>query len=201
MAMILRMKGGAADGVESRSGRLTGRVGVLSYVLMGVVALTAAACSERPEERSRDEAARKPVATAPADTEEPAATQPAEEPEGVDPAELSAYDPNPPYPVQLVVRDPEKDDQPGWLRITELAEGAALGGTRGSFPEPNRIYVDTHDVQRLRLHLGQLPIEANRRIILQIDGHGIELRRGRAYIDLERRHTGVWEVIPRPDGG
>ncbi len=134
------------------------------------------------EESKADE----PVATAPAET------QPAE------PELESEYTSEPPYTVKLYVRDPE-EKQPGWLRITEMMDGDSLAKTTGTFPERNRIYIDTDNVQRIRIHIDQLPISPNKRIILRIDDQPMELaRRDRLYVYLEKQTNGAWASVEPP---
>jgi len=116
------------------------------------------------------------------------ATQPASRPSSI-------YDSKPPYPVKLYVRSPE-DKQPGWLKVTALADTNSLATCKGTFPERNRIVVETDNVHQLRLHIGHLPLAARKRIVLRIDDQGIELsHKKRAFVFLERRSTGEWKVV------
>ena len=108
----------------------------------------------------------KPIPSPPTSTR-PAQTQPA-----------STYDSKPPYPVKLYVRRPEAA-QPGWLKILKLADDAQAATAAGAFPEKNRIYVDTHNVQQIQIRIGHLPLAERKRIVLQIDGQGIEIARKR----------------------
>lgn len=136
-----------------------------------------------------------PTASAPSQPTTQPATQPATRPATQPTSQpSSSYDSKPPYPVRLYVRTPE-DKQPGWLKITELADTDALAICKGEFPERNRIVVETDNVRRLRLHIGHLPLAARKRIVLRIDDQGIELaHKKRAYVFLERRSTGEWVV-------
>jgi hypothetical protein len=125
--------------------------------------------------------ASQPVAT------QPVATQPAM-PE-------STYDSKPPYPVKLYVRSPD-DKQPGWLKILTLADESRIATVDGSFPRQNRIYVDTDNVQLLRIHIDHLPLAPRKRIVLQIDDQGIELaRKKREFVILTRTPAGIWNVV------
>lgn len=118
---------------------------------------------------------------------EPAATAPAK-PE-------STYSSKPPYPVHLYVLDPA-EEQPGWLRIEELINPNQMGELTGSFPERNKLYVDTVNVRRIRIHISHLPLAEGRRIALQLDRKGMELtRKDREYVTLELRPTGAWESV------
>ena len=123
-----------------------------------------------------------PAATQPAARTQPAATLPA-----------STYDSRPPYPVQLHVRSPA-DEQPGWLKIVELVDGDRPATASGTFPEKNRIVVDTGNVQQIRVHVGHLPLARKKRVVLQIDGQAMELSRQRDFTTLKRRPTGEWVV-------
>lgn len=112
----------------------------------------------------------------------------------------SEYDPTPPYTVKLYVRDPEAK-QPGWLKIMELADTSALATSVGTFPERNRIYVDTENVTRIRIHIDQLPLAPNTRIVLQIDDQPMELvRKERTHVYLERQSNGSWQTVTPKKG-
>lgn len=141
--------------------------------------------AERSQTRETQPEA-KPPTTRPADT------QPASRPEPPQP--VSTYDSRPPYPVALYVKSP-KEEQPGWLRIEALAEEGKLATAQGRFPEQNRIYVNTGNVRRIRIHVGHLPLRANERVILQIDGQGMVISRTRPFTTLELSPTGQWKVL------
>lgn len=114
---------------------------------------------------------------------------------------ISEYDSTPPYTVRLYVREPD-EDQPGWLKITEFADADRLATSVGTFPERNRIYVNTDNVRRLRVHVDQLPLAPNRRTILQIDNQPMELvrSRDRRYVYLERQPNGSWQSVTPKTG-
>jgi hypothetical protein len=105
----------------------------------------------------------------------------------------STYDSSPPYPVSLFVESPE-DKQPGWLKVEKLADDKQMATVKGRFPEQNRIYVDTTNVRRIRIHVGHLPLAPNERVILQIDKQGMVLSRGEPFVTLNRLQTGEWVV-------
>ena len=176
------------------------RPGVLRHAGMGIALLLslAAGCPKKDQAPSATRPsglASSALTTRPTSTpaSQPAASQPV-----VKPPE-SSYDAKPPYPVMLYVRDPA-EKQPGWLRILELNVDGQLATTAGTFPRKNRIHVETNNVRRLRLHLGQLPLAEGKRTVLQIDKQGIELkRRGREYVYLERRPTGAWNRVDPPE--
>lgn len=149
--------------------------------------------TDQAEESTTDSVSRtEPPATRAKPPEPPAAVRPAPEPE-TQPA--SSYRSEPPYPVKLYVRDP-KAEQPGWLRIMELEEPGLPATADGSFPEHNRIYVDTSNVKRLRLHISHLPLAERKSIILIIDERSIQLaRKKRKYVYLERSPAGLWDVV------
>lgn len=133
-----------------------------------------------------------PVATRPATTTTASAPATASAPVPAKPA--STYDSAPPYTVRLYVEHPQ-DPQPGWLKIVELTDRDTLATCTGEFPERNRIFIDTENVRKLRLHIGHLPLAAGQRTILHIDEQSMQLTtRNRRYIHFERRDTGEWEV-------
>jgi len=138
-----------------------------------------------------DRPANKPTDTRPSitpTTKPTPATRPTDEP----PA--STFDTRPPYAVQLYVRKPE-DKQPGWLKILTLDDEHAVAKAHGEFPKQNIADVTTENVRSIRVELGYLPLAEGKRVILRIDGQGIEItQRDRRFITLERRSTGQWEV-------
>lgn len=143
-------------------------------------AVTPPAASQ-PETPAGAEATVKQVQTQPTPT-----TQPTSQPE-------SSYSSRPPYPVQLFVTDPE-EKQPGWLRIEKLEDAHRVGTAHGTFPEQNLIRIETGNVTQLRIHVGHLPLRANKRLILQIDGQGMVISREEPFATLEKRPTGEWVV-------
>lgn len=142
--------------------------------------------------------AKEPVAPSPATVPETLpATRPAEtRPEQAQP--VSTYESRPPYPVSLFVKDPS-EKQPGWLRIEELASESQLATAHGRFPEQNRIYVDTGNVRRIRIHVGHLPLRPKERVILQIDGQGMVISRDRPFTTLQLSPTGEWSIVKEKD--
>jgi len=106
----------------------------------------------------------------------------------------STYDSRPPYPVDLFVKNPT-EKQPGWLRIEGLLDKSEPATAQGRFPEQNRIYVDTNNVSRIRIHVGHLPLRPKERVILQIDGQGMVISGSRRFTTLERLPTGEWVIV------
>jgi len=104
----------------------------------------------------------------------------------------STYESKPPYPVEIHVRTP-KDEQPGWLKITALADTKSPAGVKGSFPEQNLMIVETQNVARLEIHAGHLPLAARKRVVLRIDKQGIQLIGDNTIVVMTRRPTGAWE--------
>lgn len=182
------------QGASARTGWRSQWIGCL--ILTGTLL---SGCEDQPGRQKTPvvEAPQTPM-TAPAT--EPAAvsaTAPATRPTTAPATQpMSKYDPTPPYPVDLHVRAPE-DPQPGWLRVTALADEEALARASGVFPEKNRMYVETENVYGLRVYLRKLPLAEGHRTFLRIDGQNFELlRKGRVYVTLQRRPTGEWDVVP-----
>ena len=177
-----------------------------AVILFGVALLvTAPGCPKqkkpvapsKPAASDVETATPAPVATPPPATP-PAATQPATtQPVTTRPA--STYHPKPPYPVELYVLDPD-EKQPGWIRIMELANDKAIATGKGTFPEQNRIYITTDNVQRLRIHIKHLPLNLRKRTILRIDEQPMVLstKKKREHVFLHRLSTGEWVVDPPP---
>jgi hypothetical protein len=159
---------------------------------VGVAVLTVVACNRRtqPQQASESRPASAPhTATSP---EEAPATQPATRQREELPA--STFDTHPPYTVQLYVRKPE-DKQPGWLRVLALQDKDSVARAQGVFPRQNIIEVNTENIHQIQVELGYLPLAEGKRVVLRIDGQGIEItQRDRRFITLERRPTGRWEV-------
>lgn len=186
----------------------THAVSILSLLL---VATFAAGCNNKPRQRQTADLAKGPPATqatSPEDTPPPPPPTVVVGPGSTDtaPAETQAAQPvpetmpassylsEPPYTVRLYLRSPE-EEQPGWLKVLDLANQDSPATCTGEFPERNRIQVQTDNVRRLRLHIAHLPLAADRRTFLRIDNQGIELaRRDRRYIFFERLTTGEWVV-------
>jgi hypothetical protein len=181
-----------------------------SLALAAAVLLTALACNRqtqpppavktRPAGEStptppRDDSPARPIATRPADT---TATKPAVATKPADELPPSTFDTRPPYAVQLHVRKPE-DKQPGWLKILALGDEHAVAKAAGQFPQQNIIEVTTDNIRRLQIELGYLPLAEGKRVVLRIDGQGIEItQRDRRFFTLERRPTGQWQVEKPP---
>ncbi|HSW45126.1 MAG TPA: hypothetical protein VLM89_06105 [Phycisphaerae bacterium] len=172
-----------------------------AWVLAAVLAAGMPACKKSSEHKvvppsTQPEA--RPAASAPATTA--AASEPASQPTTQAASQpVSSYISHPPYPVQLYVLSPE-DKQPGWLKILQLADDNALAVCKGVFPEQNLIEVETGNVARLRIHIGHLPIGERKRIVLRLDGQGIELaRKNRAFVILQRSPTGQWRITSSED--
>jgi len=142
-----------------------------------------------------DHPAVKPSTTQPAPAP---ATKPAVATHPSDELPPSTFDSHPPYTVQLNVRKPE-DKQPGWLKVLTLADEHVRAKARGQFPQQNIIEVTTENVRVIQVELGYLPLAEGKRVILRIDGQGIEItQRSRRFLTLERRPTGEWTVRKPP---
>jgi len=128
----------------------------------------------------------------------PPATQPATQPAATQPVTTrpaSKYNSKPPYPVELYVSAPD-EKQPGWIRIMELTDDKTLATSKGTFPEQNRIYINTDNVQRIRIHIKHLPMNRKKRTILRIDEQPMVLstKKQREYVYLRRLSIGEWVV-------
>jgi hypothetical protein len=136
----------------------------------------------------------RPAQTAPATQAAPPDSQPARKPDELPP---STYSSKPPYALEIHVRSP-REEQPGWVRIVQLADKNLPASVTGQFPEQNLMVVDTQNVQMLELHVGHLPMAEKKRIRLRIDGLGMELVRDkRPFVTLQRQKTGAWIVESR----
>jgi len=151
-------------------------------------------CDRKTPSGAAERHGRASTASQPASSE----TQPADPQPVPQSMPTSTYDSKPPYPVQLHVRDPDQE-QPGWLKILLLTDENLIATAKGTFPEKNRICVETENVALLSIHISHLPLAEGKRIVLHIDDHGIELARtARKFVVLERRPTGLWKTVPEP---
>ena len=187
---------------KATAGSMTARAFLVGCALL--LSALAVNCNEhaqpvpaqtQPQERPAKPAAAPATSSAaaePAPEATPKPLPPETQPEPALPE--STYDSKPPYPVSLFVKSPD-DKQPGWLKIEKLADDKQIATAAGKFPEHNRIYVDTGNVRRIRIHVTHLPLRANERVILQIDGQGMVLSRNRPFTTLELSPTGEWVIL------
>lgn len=97
-----------------------------------------------------------------------------------------------PEPDHIVVRIPGSRQQ-GWLVIDAAADSEKEAFAEARLVSPNRLVVQTRNVERLRLELGQLKGRSPSRLILRIDDQGIEITGTRGMsISLIRSKTGAW---------
>lgn len=139
-----------------------------------------------------------PVSPTPPATQPPAtlpATQPTSQPAADPPC---TYSPDPPYTVNLFVREPEQK-QPGWLRIEALIDPDVPATATGEFPRQNHVYVQAGNVQRMEIDIEFLPLAARKSVILHLDKQVIEVfrRPDRPKLTFDRRPTGEWVLVPR----
>ena len=95
---------------------------------------------------------------------------------------------------RLVVKVPGRRQQ-GWMLIEAREDGRKEAYAEGLLAGPNRLEVDTRNVSRLRLELGELSGRAPGRLILHIDGQGFEITGARGLnITLQRSSAGAWTL-------
>jgi hypothetical protein len=95
---------------------------------------------------------------------------------------------------RLVVKLPGRRQQ-GWMLIEAREDSRKEAYAEGHLARPSRLEVDTRNVSRLRLELGELAGRAPGRLILHIDGQGFEITGARGLtITLQRSPTGAWAL-------
>ena len=138
------------------------------------VAALVAGCQQRP-------------ATERSEPTSPASTQASSAPTSAPTAEQ-------PERGRLVVRLPGRSQQ-GWMLIEAREDSRKEAYAEGHLAKPSRLEVDTRNVSRLRLELGELAGRAPGRLILHIDGQGFEITGARGLnITLQRSATGAWAL-------
>ncbi len=101
----------------------------------------------------------------------------------------------PPVWADVFVRSPD-EPQDTWLVIQKLVENKESGHAAGSFEYRNKIVIDTRNVKQLLLDMRKLAIDPNRRIVLVLDGKGIELSHGLGpMVRFQRSRAGIWSVV------
>jgi len=81
------------------------------------------------------------------------------------------------------------------MLIEARDDGRKEAYAEGHLTGPSRLEVDTRNVSRLRLELGELSGRAPGRLILHIDGQGFEITGARGLsITLQRSGAGAWAL-------
>lgn len=160
------------------------RIGCIAVVL----ALIAVGCRQAEPGPSAPAPKSQPVrpTTTPAAPAQPIATQPV--------AEVPPPPPDPLHPRVKVTKP--SDPQEGWMRIESLASGADEASAAGDWVRPNVIEIETDEVTRLTIDLGDLPLKAKRRIVLRLDRQGFDMASDIGpRVTFERGRAGVWERV------
>jgi hypothetical protein len=115
-----------------------------------------------------------PVATQPAT--QPVATQPTTQPATTQPEEA----------------EPETPD---YLTILDRFNSRERASASARVEPGNRLVIDTRNVRRLRIERRELPLDARRTIVLQLDGQGIEWLAKSRVVEFERSPNGEWMPV------
>jgi hypothetical protein len=152
------------------------RAGGLGAAVLTIT--TVLLCCRAPQQRGPDrEPAPQPAEVPPAAVEPP--------PTAAKPAEP----PPPEKPRQEKPRPPRLPDYLALLDRFETDEGFTLNV---ELTPPNRLAIDTRNVQRLRIDRDRLPLSQDRSVVLQLDGQGFEWTAGSDVSVFERSANGVW---------
>lgn len=179
----------SAKRMVTHSGQKPSRWGHVSLVLAASLLMTATGCRQQakppvavPESQPTATAQPQtmPVEESPA-TQEVAQTQPAERPRHFEVTELGEIKPDRKLSA----------DQP--LAILSKSNGQKQSRLRAVLKSDTLLVIDTENVQALRLDLLNLPREQGGRLVLHIDGQGIEITgKKNQIIYLQRSSVGEW---------
>lgn len=88
-----------------------------------------------------------------------------------------------------------KQKHPGWVKVGEFFNEGQPANIDAAWKGGNRIVVQTDNVRRMELDLGQLPRDARRSTAIRLDGQGIELlSRHGPRVRFERGPAGIWRL-------
>lgn len=72
----------------------------------------------------------------------------------------------------------EAQTDPGWLTVTDIADGAEGGWATGDFDEErNRLVIDTENVTGFAVDMSRVPVDWGKLVVLRLDGRNSELRK------------------------
>ena len=123
----------------------------------------------------------------PATPASPPTTQPATQPAPVKPLEPPAST-RADYAVLSI-------EPHGWLTIDDVFEDVPGAWATGNYPRQNVIEIETDNVRTLSVDLSQLALHKNKRLIVRIDGQGMQVtRKTLPIIRFVRSVGGNWRV-------
>ena|GEM_PF-7086982 len=127
-------------------------------------------------------------AAPPVVTSRPAAPQPTTAPTPPPPAERPDVAPSFAPPLELPAN--------GWLRIERLRPDVEGGWVSGHSPKPNRIVIETRNVDQFSMDISRLALDWSRRVWVRINANSFELTHKRnPVIHLRATSTGAWELV------
>jgi len=89
--------------------------------------------------------------------------------------------------------------QDGWLVIEQIRRSKRRAYATGKLVYQNKIVVDTQNVRQLLLDMRRLSVDPSRRVILVLDGQGIELSAGLGpVLRFRRSQAGSWSLVREP---
>jgi hypothetical protein len=84
----------------------------------------------------------------------------------------------------------------GWMQIDRSEDSAIRAWAEGRTMDDDALIIETQNVGRFHLDLGQIRLNWQRRILLRIDGFNRELSRpDRSRITYQKTATGGWEKV------
>ncbi len=126
----------------------------------------------------------------PAPATAPAASQPAvaPPPDGVPPTVPATS------PASGATVEPEPQP-PQYLTILERFEPNRRATADARTEPGNRLVIDTHNVRRLRIDRGGVPLAPNQSIALQLDQQVLEWLADSPVVEFERSVNGAWSPV------
>jgi len=138
---------------------------------------------------AKQQSASNPVTTAPA-AAETAASAPAQREATSQPGSNADG-----FKYTISLKGPD-DKAVDWLVVEQWDKTADSGYARGEWVSANKMKIETMNAERIRLRLSRLPIAPGKRIIINLDGKGIEIARSLLpTIRMQRSKTGRWAVV------
>ena len=169
-------------------------VAIVALSLCGLWWLTAG-CREQPPVPGSPQ---KPTAQADREPDrEPAAGDrlAARPPGQLAPPPSEPPEPQDPFHLSFELATPDTK-QRGWVRVMKFFNQGPPAGVEAHWEGPNRITIDTQNVQLLSLDLGQLPVDRRKSVVLRLNGQGIQLSSGHGpVVQFERGQAGTWRLL------
>lgn len=100
-------------------------------------------------------------------------------------------------PDSQTQKEPEEtpSQAPKYVTVLERIRNSEPYTVTGVIASPSKLVLETSNVSRLRIERRQLTMARGRRIVLRIDGRGIEWTSKTPSVELVRGRDGVWSPV------